>query len=107
MDFPNLRKQPTYGMLLDTLQTLEIQPSSWTKSFAAEKSSPTDQAAVLRFLMSVIASDLEWLQDPIDVRGNILTALEQRETLFDLASRRIAERCGRSGKILYSQSCLS
>jgi hypothetical protein len=99
MDLPNLRKEPTYGVLRSALQALENQPSTWTNSSAAGQSAPTDQAAVLRFLMSVIASDLGWLQDSIDIRGEVLTPLEQKEKLFDLASRRVAERCGRSGEI--------
>jgi hypothetical protein len=94
----NLRKKPTYGALLSALEALEVQPNSWNKTFDAEESSPSDQAIVQRFLMSVIASDLEWLQESNNVAGELLTAQEQREALYDLASRRVAERCGRSGK---------
>jgi len=97
MDLPSLRKRPTYGVLLNALQALEVQPNSWSKSITVELSS-TEQATVQRFLMSIIASDLEWLQDSTGLGGEILTALEQKELLFDLASRRVAERCGRSGK---------
>lgn len=99
MDFPNLRKRPTYVTILSALQALEIQPNSWVKISAVEQSAPIDQAAILRFLMSVIASDLEWLRGSVDIHGEILTELDQREILFDLASKRVAERCGRSGEI--------
>jgi hypothetical protein len=98
MDLPNLRKKPTYGVILNTLRALEVQPNSWNKTFDAERFSASDQAIVQRFLMSVIASDLEWLRESNDVGGEVLTAQEQREALYDLASRRVAERCGRSGR---------
>jgi hypothetical protein len=97
MDLPNLRKKPTYAVLLSALQALEVKPNSWDKSSAAESSSLSDEAVVQRFLMSIIASDLEWMPESTDIGGEFLTALEQKELLVDLASRRVAERCGRSG----------
>jgi len=69
-----------------------------------ELPSSGDQATIQRFLMSIIASDLEWLQDSTGFGPDALTALEQKEILFDLASRRVAERCGRSGKPSVSQN---
>ncbi|KAE9368730.1 hypothetical protein N431DRAFT_347567 [Stipitochalara longipes BDJ] len=96
MDLPNLRKKPPYDVLLSALQALEVQPNSWNKPFDVEISSTSDQATVQRFLMSIIASDLEWLQDSVGTSGEALTALDRKELLFDLASRRVAERCGRS-----------
>jgi hypothetical protein len=100
MDLPNIRKKPSYDAILSALQALKVQPNSWSKLFDAEKPSASDQAVVQRFLMSIIASDLEWLQETPGFDGDVLAAQEQRETLFDLASRRIAERCGRSGRSL-------
>jgi hypothetical protein len=100
MDLPNVRNKPSYNAILSALQALQIQPNSWSKISNAEKSSANDQAVIQRFLMSIIASDLEWLQESPGFDGDVLAAQEQRETLFDLASRRIAERCGRSGKSL-------
>jgi hypothetical protein len=104
MDLPNLRKQPTYATLLSVLQALEVHPNSWNKTPSDERSSVNDETVVQRFLMSVIASDLEWLPESTDVGGKLLTALEQKEILFDLASRRVAERCGRSGKCPFEPS---
>ena len=104
MDLPNLRKKPTYGSLLSALQALEVQPNLWNKSDTVELSSSGDHATIQRFLMSIIASDLEWFQDPISLGPDALTALEQKEILFDIASRRVAERCGRSGKISVPQN---
>jgi hypothetical protein len=100
MDLPNIRKKPSYDAILSALQALQVQPNSWIRLSDAEKSPASDQAVVQRFLMSIIASDLEWLQESPGFDGDVLAAQEQRETLFDLASRRIAERCGRSGKSL-------
>lgn len=106
MDLPNIRKKPSYDAILSALQALQVQPSSWIRLSDAEKSPASDQAVVQRFLMSIIASDLEWLQESPGFDGDVLAAQEQRETLFDLASRRIAERCGRSGKSPTSLSIL-
>jgi hypothetical protein len=100
MDLPNIRKKPSYNAILSALQALQVQPNSWSKVSNAEKSAANDQAVIQRFLMSIIASDLEWLQESPGFDGDVLAAQEQREMLFDLASRRIAERCGRSGKSL-------
>jgi hypothetical protein len=100
MDLPNVRKKPSYNAILSALQALQVQPNSWSKVSNAEKSAANDQAVIQRFLMSIIASDLEWLQESPGFDGDVLAAQEQREMLFDLASRRIAERCGRSGKSL-------
>jgi hypothetical protein len=100
MDLPNIRKKPSYDAILSALQALQVQPNSWIRLSDGEKSPASDQAVVQRFLMSIIASDLEWLQESPGFDGDVLAAQEQRETLFDLASRRIAERCGRSGKSL-------
>jgi hypothetical protein len=104
MDLPNLRKKPTYAVLVSALQALEVQPKSWSKTSDDEKSSVNDETVVQRFLMSVIASDLEWLLESTDIGEEVLTALEQKEILFDLASRRVAERCGRSGKLRQCQT---
>lgn len=97
MDLPNLRKKPTYSVLFGALQALEVQPNLRNKSVDDEKSLEIDDALIQRFLMSVIASNLAWLQESNDPGGEVLTAQEQRERLFGLASRRVAERCGRSG----------
>ena len=106
MDLPNLRKKPPYGLILSTLQALEVQQNLWTDPTANAQSELTDPAAIMRFLMSVVASDLDWLQGSVNVDGKAVSATEQKELLLDLASRRVAERCGRSGKSEYIYHCL-
>ena len=106
MDLPNLRKKPPYGLLLSTLQALEVKQNLWTNSGAAEQPESTDPAAIMRFLMSIVSCDLDWLQVSVNVDGKAVSATEQKELLLDLASRRVAERCGRSGKSEYIYHCL-
>jgi len=75
-----------------TLANLEIKPSSW--------SSPTkttfgkySEAAISRYLTSIISNMFEWFENTEDEDADA-----QREVLWDLASKRMTERCGRSGE---------
>jgi len=97
MDLPNLRRQPSYETLCRVLNELEVLPSSWGSS-TRKSSIPADNAAVLMFLMSVISNDLYWLEDSTSGEDKPLSAHNHKEILLDLASKRVAERCGRSGK---------
>jgi hypothetical protein len=87
LDFPRLRDEPSYEELLGLLSALEIKPSSWT-----EQNAPAleDTAGISRYLTSVLSNSFDWL-DGVDPEG------EKKEVLWDLASKRISERCGRSG----------
>ncbi len=95
MDLPNIRRKPTYEKLLHTLWDLQKKPTSWDVPSPVEESA--DDATILKFLMSVIASELDWFTDLVVVDGPVLSATEQKENLLHEASRRVAERCGRSG----------
>lgn len=86
-------QRPCATDLLEILRGLELKPPTWS-----HKRRPSDileaQAAlgaqkkgeVVRYLSSVIKSPLAWIDDD-----------EQREDIWELASRRITERSGRSG----------
>jgi hypothetical protein len=87
LDFPRLRDEPSYDELLDLLSALEIKPSSWTEQHSA---AVEDTAGISRYLTSVLSNPFDWL-DEVDPEG------EKKELLWDLASKRISERCGRSG----------
>ncbi|KAI6713534.1 hypothetical protein JHW43_003889 [Diplocarpon mali] len=96
MDLPNLRTKPTYDTLLDTLKSLQIKPASWDGASLAEVSRSENDASVNTFLMSVIACDFGWLTDFEIGDANSLAADDQKENLIQEASKRVAERCGRS-----------
>jgi hypothetical protein len=87
LDFPRLLDEPSYGELVDLLSALEIKPSSWTEQNSA---TVEDTAGVSRYLTSVLSNPFDWL-DKSDPEG------EKKEVLWDMASKRISERCGRSG----------
>lgn len=98
MDLPNVRRKPTYETLLHALQALQIKPASWDDSSLTEVSDSSHDASVNIFLMSVITSKFDWLADVNSDDGSSLTVDEQKENLIQEASKRMAERCGRSGK---------
>jgi len=74
--------------MLELLSALELKPSSWS-----EQASTTleDTPGISRYLTSILKNSFDWLDDSVDPDG------ERREMLWDLASKRISERCGRAG----------
>lgn len=81
MDLPSLRSKPSYDDLLDLLKSLkESIPGLITDKKLSD------------WLMSFFKSDFQWLQDT-----EALSAEAQKESLVELASLRLSERCGRSG----------
>jgi hypothetical protein len=86
MMLPSLRQEPDYMTIFNALQSLQT-----TSSDAASR----EEAS--RWLTSIIKSSLLWLDVSIAKNDVLIEPEEQRETIWDLASRRLAERCGRSG----------
>lgn len=99
LDLPRLREEPSFETLVQSLEGLTVNPSTWTDS-DMDIDAPRNDVATSRYLTSVLKSPLDWFQD-----GEGLDVDEQREKLWDLASQRLAERCGRSGEILGSRGC--
>jgi hypothetical protein len=95
MELPNLRKQPSYDTLLRALLALKIEPATWDVAGISVESD--EQVAALRFLNSIISSDLDWLKDLPFYNGTALSSADQKDMLLGLASKRMAERCGRTG----------
>jgi hypothetical protein len=95
MELPNLRKQPSYNTILRALLALKIEPATWNATNISSESD--DQVAALRFLNSIISSDLDWLNDLSFYNGTALSYVDQKDMLLGLASKRMAERCGRTG----------
>ncbi|KAJ6442964.1 S-adenosylmethionine-dependent methyltransferase-like protein [Purpureocillium lavendulum] len=85
-------EKPGYDSLVDTLAGLELAPPVWSHDrrrddILAEQESLATQlkAETSRYLSSIIKSPLDWLTDD-----------DEREHVWELASRRMSERCGRS-----------
>jgi hypothetical protein len=95
MVLPNLRKQPSYDTILRALLALKIEPATWDVTNISVESD--EQVAALRFLNSIISSDLDWLNDLPFYNGTGLSFADQKDMLLGLASKRMAERCGRTG----------
>ncbi|KAH6664121.1 putative rapid response to glucose protein 1 [Halenospora varia] len=90
LDLPRLREEPSFETLVQSLEGLTVNPSTWTDS-DMDIDAPRNDVATSRYLTSVLKSPLDWFQD-----GEGLDVDEQREKLWDLTSQRLAERCGRS-----------
>ncbi|KAK6338875.1 hypothetical protein TWF696_009681 [Orbilia brochopaga] len=93
LDLPPLYLQPPLATLLATLDLLAIPPPSWDlPSSASAPDSPCAAAPTVQirgnpapWLTSLVSSPLRWLSDD--------TA---REMVWETASVRLAERCGRT-----------
>ncbi|KAH8597471.1 putative methyltransferase-domain-containing protein [Bisporella sp. PMI_857] len=90
---PNLRKQPSFNELSRALNNLALSPENWSEESNQEESRTQDPSDINRFLMSIVASDLRWFDGP---SLNTSQAATQKDIIYDLASKRMAERCGRS-----------
>lgn len=85
-------QRPGATDLVEILDSLEVKPPTWSHrrrrsdileeqtALAAQK-----KGEVTRYLSSVIKSPLAWIEDE-----------SQREDIWELASKRMSERCGRS-----------
>lgn len=99
-DLPQTWERPGYEALVAALQSLELRPPIWNHrrkraDIVAEQESMASQrrAEAARYLSSIIRSPLAWLDDD-----------GEREEVWELASRRMTERCGRMamGEVLRS-----
>ncbi|KAI0860169.1 putative methyltransferase-domain-containing protein [Xylaria cubensis] len=91
-DFPQLWQRPPFEDLLACLNELHIEPQVWT-SAGPRKSLQENQEntaryrrAVISYLAGIVSNALQWLNDD-----------EQREAIWDEASRCLSQRCGRAG----------
>ncbi|KAK3947320.1 putative methyltransferase-domain-containing protein [Pseudoneurospora amorphoporcata] len=94
-ELPHLWQRPAYATLLDVLQRLRQEPRIWGLKESREEILKAQAASmaeaafnrqeIISFLSSIIKSGLPWLDND-----------EQREDIWEEASRRLAERCGRT-----------
>lgn len=107
LDLPQLYAKPTASQLLSTLEDLSFEPRSWDttprsgtpRSASSGASTPfrpkrrVKREGVPRYLTSIISSPLGWIEDD-----------EQKEQVWDVASKRLTERSGRSAMGALSRS---
>ncbi|KAI0452677.1 putative methyltransferase-domain-containing protein [Xylaria acuta] len=91
-DFPQLWKRPSFEDLLACLNELHIEPRAWTSAAPRKtlqenrENTARYRRAVISYLASIVSNALGWLKDD-----------EQREVIWDEASRCLSQRCGRAG----------
>ncbi|KAI1454534.1 putative methyltransferase-domain-containing protein [Annulohypoxylon moriforme] len=91
-DFPQIWQKPSTEELLASLKKLQVEPPIWNPKTSRKVILETYQNAarfrreVAAYLSSIVSSSLGWIQDD-----------DEKEALWDEASRRLSERCGRAG----------
>ncbi|KAH8150840.1 uncharacterized protein LAJ45_05021 [Morchella importuna] len=82
LDLPALYTKPSPIVLLKTLEKLTLPPPSWDRPPASQQSTPP---GLTNWLTGIIASPLQWIPDEA-----------VQEQIWESASSRLAERCGRT-----------
>ncbi|RMD40639.1 hypothetical protein DV735_g4509, partial [Chaetothyriales sp. CBS 134920] len=83
-DFPQIYQKPTADSLLETLDLLVETPFAFGHEHV-QRQQVVDPAGVPRYLTSIIASSLDWIQDD-----------EVKERIWNEASLRLSARSGRN-----------
>ena len=83
LDLPALYTKPGASTLIELLTAFTLPVPSWDGPAPVDHSPP----GLEKWLISVVSSSLRWIDDP-----------DEHDTIRDLASQRISERCGRSGR---------
>jgi hypothetical protein len=87
LDLPQIYTKPSGTEILQTLDLLTIKPRSFGSSaHEPVKGRAMDPTGLTRYLTSIIASPLTWLDTD-----------ELREAIWDAAAARLSERSGRTG----------
>lgn len=91
-DYPQVWQRPSFKELVACLKDLHFKPPIWNANTSNKiiqesyENSARHRREIASYLSSIASSNLGWLQDD-----------EQREIIWDEASRCLAERCGRAG----------
>jgi hypothetical protein len=94
LDLPRLHTRPCAEVLIRTLDGLAIKPSTFDgiAGGAELHNARGAESGVPRYLTGIVSSQLGWIEDE---------ALKER--VWELASIRLSERSGRSGKLVYTK----
>jgi hypothetical protein len=94
-DPPELWQKPSFDTILAYLGGLHQEPPLWSapptppiESAGDGEESAWHRRQAISWLSSIVRSKLGWLEDD-----------GQREQIWAEASRRLAERCGRTGRL--------
>ncbi|KAI9839409.1 MAG: hypothetical protein M1837_002096 [Sclerophora amabilis] len=88
LDLPQLYTKPAAPVLLSTLHVLALAVPSWDSSVVGEDHAHSiNPAGLPSYLTSIIASPLSWIDDE-----------NEREEIWQTASKRLTERSGRNGE---------
>ncbi|KAJ5970157.1 uncharacterized protein N7479_000075 [Penicillium vulpinum] len=85
LDLPQLYQKPSGTDLVKALALLSLQPRTFGTTADVVKGPAVQPAGVTRYLTSIIASPLAWLDTD-----------ELREAIWDAAAARLSERSGRT-----------
>ncbi|KAK5632717.1 hypothetical protein RRF57_008431 [Xylaria bambusicola] len=91
-DFPQIWQKPPFEALLACLKRLYVEPQIWgpvvSKKEVRESRENTARGRreVTTYLASIVSNALQWLDDD-----------DQREIIWEEASRCLSQRCGRAG----------
>ncbi len=91
-ELPHLWQKPAYDVLFASLKKLHVEPRVWTahvsRADVLKEQAATAHARreMVSFLSTVIKSSLAWLDSD-----------DEREVIWEEASKRMSERCGRTG----------
>lgn len=92
-DFPQTWQKPSSDELLQTLSKLELKPRIWghkrrrSEIVHEQEATAYFRREVATYLSSIVKSGLSWIDDE-----------DERDAIWSEASRRLAERCGRTGR---------
>ncbi|KAH8682184.1 putative methyltransferase-domain-containing protein [Xylariales sp. PMI_506] len=92
LDFPQVWQKPSFADLLACLKKLHIEPPIWNPSTSRRiiledhENSARFRKEAAAYLAGIIKSNLSWMESD-----------DERETIWDEASKRLSERCGRAG----------
>lgn len=88
LDLPQLYTRPSSTALKSTLELLALKPLPWgstSQEPPSEGQRQVSEEGVPKYLTSIVASQLDWIDE------------EEREHVWETASKRLSERSGRTG----------
>ncbi|KAI0421718.1 putative methyltransferase-domain-containing protein [Xylaria grammica] len=91
-DFPQVWQRPSFDDLLACLKQLHIDPLIWSPGEPRktgqenQENTARSRRLVISYLGSIVSNALQWIKDD-----------DQRELIWEEASRCLSQRCGRAG----------
>jgi hypothetical protein len=91
-ELPHLWQKPAYEVLLECLKKLHVEPRVWNLNVSRadilkeQDATAHDRRETVSFLSTIIKSSLAWLDSD-----------DERDVIWEEASKRLSERCGRTG----------